>query len=186
MKSPKRRQSGNGLQNASPKAGKAVRTLGIWWMVTPRHPTGLLRDWVETLSPLGDCNMPNLNQISSIARFPICPNCGAFEIRPAFDGPICFRENGKSAVEIPRSQAAAYVRFVSQAPGLVLNRHLYRALGDSDQYSRTVDTIWDRYGSLIHSKHFAKQNEPGVFAAYSIGEGFRVWEPQADGGGNDE
>lgn len=125
-------------------------------------------------------------QVNPIAKFPICSHCGAFEISPAFDGPICFQENGKSAVEIPKGQAAAYVRFVSQSPGMVLNRHLYRALGDSDQYSRTVDTIWNRYGPLIHSTHFPKQSGPGVFAGYSIGDGFRVWEPQVDGGGNDE
>lgn len=118
----------------------------------------------------------------NIADFPICPCCGSFDIRPERDAPICFQENGKPVSVIPRSQAAAYVRFVSRAPGLVLNKHLYRALGDSDQYSRTLDTIWDRYGPLIHSTHFPKQSGPGVFAAYSIGEGFRVWEPEDEGG----
>ena len=117
-----------------------------------------------------------------IAHFPTCPHCGAFDIRPVSDAPICFQQGNESPVTIPRSQAAAYVRFVSQAPGKVLNRHLYRALGDSDQYSRALDTIWGRYGPLIQSQHFPKKTGPGVFAGYSIGDGYHVWGPEEEDG----
>ena len=122
----------------------------------------------------------------AIAQFPICPHCGAFDIAPTSDGPICFQREAGGPIVIPRSQAATLVRFVSRAPGKVITKHLYRAFGDSDQYSRALDTIWGRYGELLRSEHIPKKRESGVFAAYSIGEGFRVWEPEEAGGGHAE
>lgn len=130
--------------------------------------------------------MPHSDSTRDIAQFPKCPHCGAFDIAPVSDGPICFQQEAKPPVIIPRSQAAALVRFVSRTHGKVIAKHLYRALGDSDQYSRTLDTIWARYGELIRSDRSQKRRGPGSFATYSIGDGFRVWDPKDEAGDDDE
>lgn len=106
----------------------------------------------------------------NFAQFPECDCCGALKISAVSDEPIRLRRISNGAIiELPRGQKSQLVRFVAQhRPRQVLSRHLYRALGDSDQYSRTIVRLRDEHGVDIHHDYIKKVGSPGQFAAYCL------------------
>lgn len=129
--------------------------------------------------------MPPLNNNPSAPRatLSVCPCCGQFNFPPPLDCPIGFTLEGGRSGLFTASQEAALFRFISYAPGPVIEAMLARALG-SNQVSRTLKRIRKRIGwkGAICCVNVPKVTGPGGYGEYTLAPGIRVWEPEDKGG----
>lgn len=131
--------------------------------------------------------MTHSRPVREIAQFPACPHCGLPAISRVSDSAICIQVGDNPPETIPRSEAAAYLRFVYKyAPLGVVAQHLYLALGECIAISRVIDTLRKRLGSEnIPCEKRRKSDHPGYFGVYYLPEHIRIWEPDQHGGGDE-
>ena len=123
----------------------------------------------------------NNNLMRERANLSVCSCCGQFNFPPAFDGPICYQVEGEPAGRMGKSQHAALLRFIAFAPGPVIEQHLSRALGNSDQVSRSLRRIRQHNGRLLAKPSMVQSLTGGrPYALYSLAKNVRVWEPNND------
>lgn len=112
------------------------------------------------------------------ANLSVCPCCGQFNFAPAFEGPICYQLDGEPAGRMGKSQHAALLRFIAFAPGPVIEQHLSRALGNSDQVSRSLRRIRQHNSGLLAKPRIVRSLTGGrPYALYSLAKNVCVWEP---------